>query len=144
MENIDEPGRNPFHADRSFTSNEPSPGLSCINNFCRNFYGVVPTGKRLVITNVTGVIFVDTPGTIVDVLLYDSNSVSPLGTTLIPTSPQGSVFSSNAIGVNAAVLAYFDAGTQPTIEVHTTNPISQAGFIGTSEIALSGYYINLP
>ena len=145
VENIDEPGRNPFHADRSFTSNEPSPGLSCINNFCTITYGVVPGGKRLVITNVTGTLFVDTPGSVVSVSLYDSNSVNPLSTTLVPVSTQaGTAFSSNVIGVNAAVLAYFDAGNQPTIVVHTTAPISQAGFVGTSEIALSGYYINLP
>jgi hypothetical protein len=145
VQNIDEPGRNPFHADRSFTSNEPSPGLSCVNNICRNFYGVVPSGKRLVITNVTGEVYVDAPGTIVNVTLYDSNTVSPLATTLIPSTPQsGVIFGSNSIGVSASVLAYFDAGTQPTVQVYTTSPISQAGFIGASEISIAGYYVSVP
>ena len=144
VENIDEPGRNPFHANRSFTSNLPSPGLECVNNNCTITYGAVPSGKRLVITNVTGSLFVDTPGSVVSVSLYDSNSNDALASTLIPASPAGTVYSSNIIGVNAAVLAYFDAGNEPTVVVSTTTSISQAGFVGTSQIALSGYYINLP
>jgi hypothetical protein len=126
--------------------NLSSPGVQCnSNNICTAFYGVVPAGKRLVVTNVSGLVFVGTPGVVTYTEIYDSTVGDPLGFTYMPTVLQTGTFSgSNMIGINATILAYFNPGDQPTIVFQTTTPASAAGALPPSGITVSGYYVNLP
>jgi hypothetical protein len=146
VENVDEPGRNPFHLNNYLAPNLSSTGVQCnANNICTAFYGVVPAGKRLVITNVSGLIFVATPGVVAYAQIYDSVSGDPLSYTYMPTVLQtGTVSGSNMIGLNVPLLAYFNPGDQPTIVFQTTTPVSIASALPPSGISVSGYYVNLP
>jgi hypothetical protein len=146
VENVDEPGRNPFHVVKYFAPNLPSPGVQCnSNNICSASYGVVPSGKRLVVTNVSGLVFTATPGVVAYAEIYDGTSDDPLSFTYMPTVLQtGTVSGSNMIGLNATILAYFNPGDQPTIVFQTTTPISSASALPSSGITVSGYYVNLP
>jgi hypothetical protein len=144
VENVDEPGRNPFHVTKYFGL--LSAGFQCdSNDLCTAFYGVVPAGKRLIVTHVSGLIFCATPGVVAYAEIYDSTSGNPLSFTYMPTVLQtGTVSGSNMIGVNAPVLAYFNPGDQPTIVFQTTTAVSNPGALPPSGITVSGYYVNLP
>ena len=146
VENVDEPGRNPFHMNNYLAPNLSSTGVQCsANNICSASYGVVPAGKRLVVTNVSGLLFVATPGVVAYAQIYDSVSNDPLSITYMPTVLQtGTVSGSNMIGLNVPLLVYFNPGEQPTVVFQTTTPVSSASALPPSAISVSGYYVNLP
>ena len=147
VQNVNEPGLNPYQFYVSFKQGFTFPqGVgTCAGAQCNFVLPPVPTGKRLVITNITGNIFVDTPGITQPVLLFGG------GVTFeIPTLPAGSYLAinsnqlSNMIGINAPILAYFDPGMKPTIAILATALISDSQGLTTGSIVLSGYYVNIP
>jgi hypothetical protein len=147
VQNVNEPGLNPYQFYVSFKQGFTFPqGVgTCTGVQCDFVLPPVPSGKRLVITNITGNIFVDTPGITQPIVLFGG------GVTFeIPTLPAGSYQAfnsnqpSNMIGVNAPILAYFDAGMKPTIAILATASISDSQGLTTGSIVLSGYYVNLP
>ena len=76
VQNVDEPGRNPFHVVRYFGLS--SSGFQCdSNNTCTASFGVVPTGKRLVVTNVSGLVFAATPGVVAYAEIYVTPTRGP-------------------------------------------------------------------
>ena len=147
VQNVNEPGLNPYQFYVSFKQGFTFPqGVgTCTGVQCNFVLPPVPSGKRLVVTNITGNIFVDTPGITQPVVLFGG------GVTFeIPTLPAGSYQAinsnqpSNMIGVNAPILAYFDPGMKPTIFILATALISDSQGLTTGSIVLSGYYVNLP
>jgi hypothetical protein len=63
VQNIDEPGRNPY-SSTVFLS-KAFPADNCVAAVCDALFNTVPVGKRLVATNVSGNIFLQTPGVVV-------------------------------------------------------------------------------
>src|SRR5258708_1611040 len=115
VQNVNEPGLNPYQFYVSFKQGFTFPqGVgTCAGAQCNFVLPPVPTGKRLVITNITGNIFVDTPGITQPIVLFGS------GVTFeIPTLPAGSYQAinsnqtSNIIWVNPPILALFVPGTK--------------------------------
>jgi len=135
VQNIDEPGRAPFSA---FVK---CPGASCDSLGDQDkFIKLQPvvSAKRLVITNVTGRVLVDTPGVLEPIILTPvfDNTVGTL--VHIPTLLQSGVFfgGENIIGVNASVLAFYDQGATPAVEISATTAIR------TVFLNLSGYLVD--
>jgi len=128
VQNVDEPGRNPYQ-EMVFLS--CFPGYAGIE-LCTGGFTTVPTNSRLVITHISGEVSV-LGGGIGDGLLwlaYAGTSRTPF-----PLLPGGL----NGLFVNEPVLAYFEAGQIPQIQLGFTNPASNpAAFI-----TLAGYYVRL-
>jgi hypothetical protein len=110
VQNVNEPGLNPYQFYVSFHQGFvfPSGAGSCSGVQCNFTLPAVPAGKRLVVTNITGNIFVDTPGVTRPVLLFGAGvtlqipTVLQAGTYQAPNSNQAS----NMIGVNSPILCY--------------------------------------
>jgi hypothetical protein len=85
VQNVDEPARNPYQEAASF-----SQGSGCSGAFCNVYFSTVPTGKRLVITNVTGVVYVESPGVLQPLTLVHDGASAP--TMFIPTVQQAGTF----------------------------------------------------
>ena len=113
VENVDEPGRNPY-----------SENASCSGVGCTVGFSPVPTGKRLVVTFVNGIVE------------GNNTSVAELGGhglyfRIFTTAPGGT-----AGLFNAATTAYYDPGEQPLVSCFCNGSLVSA--------TLSGYYVNLP
>ncbi len=71
VKNVDEPGRVPYV---QFFSAVPGLATGCGLNFCDFYPPVVPAGKRLVITDVYGVVNLQLDGTVHSLQLKATNS----------------------------------------------------------------------
>jgi hypothetical protein len=109
-----EPGENPYQATLSVDALHGCSSTGCVTAF-----GTVPSGKRLVIKNITGAVFVTSPGVLVPPQLCVGGSFDPNNLTgpqtgctqilRIPTSLQSGVFDGqNMIGINAALDDYVE------------------------------------
>jgi len=124
VRNVDEKGRIPYMQ---------SVQLSCpTSELCDAVYPPVPAGMRLVVEHVSADIFVN-PGGVNATLLLGANG------TFLFSLPGRSMAAPNLVGVNEQVLAYYEAGEQPTYRVAFSMP-SQSGSVGST---ISGYLINL-
>ena len=124
VRNVDEKGRIPYMQ---------RVALNCPTTiFCDAVYPPVPAGMRLVVERVSADIFVN-PGGINTTLLLVANGT--VGFAL----PGRSMAAPNVVGVNEQVLAYYEAGEQPTYRVVFSAP-SISGSVGS---VISGYLINL-
>lgn len=142
--NADEPGRNPFQQTLEFSANPPSAcrAIPASPQVCDFEFPAIPVGKRLVVTNVTGLIFVDQPGVVGRIEFLPGPTV---GSTFLGTYPNsGFGGSENMIGVNAPVLFFVDAGTFLRLRVNASAPVAvdNNGTVGSS-ITISGYFVNL-
>jgi hypothetical protein len=113
VENVDEPGRNPY------SENATCSGVGCAVGF-----SPVPTGKRLVVTFVNGIVE------------GNNTSVAELGGhgayfRIFTTTPEGT-----AGLFNAPTTAYYDPGEQPVLSCFCNGSFTSA--------TLSGYYVTLP
>jgi hypothetical protein len=128
VQNIDEPGRSPF-----------SLTLSCNaggTNFCEGTSSTaVPANKRFVVQNVNGT-----------VNFFGSATVA-IGTVFVVNGSRfyldphfvGISFGQYIYAINMPVVAYFEAGQTPSIDIigsNTTNPPGATVF-------LTGYLIDL-
>jgi hypothetical protein len=134
VENIDEPGRNPYQ-EGVFVD---CPG----SQFCNFFYSAVPTGKRLVLTDISGFIDVDN-GTLPNGILSSSSSASSAAFQAF-TGVTGNVFSGGGtrIFINQRVQAYFGAGEIPHVFLGLAS--TSDSFKDGGEVAISGYYVSAP
>ena len=135
VENVDEPGRNPYSSTKSL------PGICIGNNACNLFFTPVPAGKRLVVTSITGNIYPLTPG-IVHTLTLFATGTGGIQKILVPTFLEaGTIDFGNIVGVSAQLTAYYEPGDAPRMEVETTT-----SFIGPriGSLTISGYFVNLP
>ncbi len=127
VQNVDEPGRHPYIEFRG--------DFVCDNtqNICTLKFSPVPAGKRLVLTNVNGIVGiapVDFKGPIF-LLSTAQHFVMYLPALFTSTT------SLNAI-VNASLKTYFEAGDVPVLGTQVQNQY------GTIAATLTGYYIDLP
>jgi len=136
-QNVDEPGRAPYQSTVVF---KQSTG-GCSVTACTIIFASVPAGKRLVATNLTGAVYVDTPGIILPPLVS--------GAIRVPTVQQTGVFpgpinNENMFGVNAQIrLAYDSGGPSPQLTIVATTPIAFDTSGNTaSTLTLSGYLID--
>lgn len=133
VENVDEQGRNPYQETQFTICGGPQN--------CNFTFAVVPNGKRLVVTHVSG--FVDVKGG----TLPNSNVQSNFGgsnfATIFFAGTRGTVSaSSTRIVYNSEVLGYFGPGEQPSgfYGLFSTTD----SFVSAGSLTLAGYYINLP
>jgi hypothetical protein len=132
VENVDEPGRSPYTSNISLAS--------CSGSLCSIAFDQVPAGKRLIATNLTGQVHVTTPGVIPFLTLTSFTlSGSPDTVVQVPTTlPAGVVDGSNMLGVNATLLAFFSAFSQPSVTITSTTPFTP----GVGQLTLSGYLVD--
>jgi len=124
VRNVDEKGRIPYMQNVD---------VGCLTSvFCDAVYPPVPAGMRLVVEHVSANIFVN-PGGVNATFLFAANRAVRF------SLPGRSMAAPNLVGVNEQVLAYYEAGEQPTYEVVFSTP-SNSGSVGS---AISGYLINL-
>jgi hypothetical protein len=143
VQSVDEPGRNPYSSVGA---------INCLGgslNLCLAYFTTVPPGKRLVVTNIIGMIYLATPGVVTNASLAQAVGPSATSSPLLqfPTSLQAGTFAGdNITGINAAIRTYFESGAQPVIVFGGSTPIDLTGTFGlsASSITLSGYYINVP
>lgn len=132
----DEPGRNPYISTVHLWQ-----GNNCSGVNCTAFFAQVPANKRLVVTNVTGAVFVEAPGYIQPVWLDGVYipSFLQVGTVQGPGNVAEGMFS-----FNSNVLLYYEAGTGPRAGItSSTNIAGNTGFTDGS-VTMSGYLIDLP
>jgi hypothetical protein len=132
----DEPGRNPYSSTVHLWQ-----GNSCSGVNCTAFFASVPANKRLVVTSVTGAVFVEAPGYIQPVWLDGVYipSFLQIGTVQGPGNVTEGMFS-----FNSNVLLYYEAGTGPRAGItSSTNIAGNSGFTDGS-VTMSGYLIDLP
>ena len=130
--NVDEPGRNPFQVSvQTYFNSAPCGTFACDFNL-----GQVPNGKRLVITNISGQVWV-TSGVASGVNL---NTHSSANATDIPVSVVAFNPTTNICGLNATLKLFFDAGDTLYLNV----PVSGQLTAQTGYITVSGYYVSLP
>jgi hypothetical protein len=143
VQSVDEPARNPYQDGATF-----SQGSGCSGTFCNVYFATVPAGKRLVITNVTGVVYVVSPGVLQPLNLVHDGASAPA--MPIPTVLQAGTFpgplgqQEGMFGVNAPVRIYFDAGTAPHLLASASSSIAGDTGYTASQIFLSGYYVSVP
>jgi len=132
VQNIDEPGRNPYLS---------TIGLQCTNaSTCVQDFAPVPSGKRLVVTSITGNLYPASPG-IVPILNLFKNGQQVGSGIAVPTFIEAGTFSSfNIVGVNAQFNAFFEPGETPLIYVVATSNFG----LGGGSLTLSGYLVSLP
>jgi hypothetical protein len=130
VQNVDEPGRNPFQDRELFSCTVGS-------TFCNSDFTMVPGGKRLVVTSVSA--FVDSSGT-----APNCNLSSSSGTVAFFTGARGPVsVGSSRYFINQPLQAYFNTGETPHLfcGLNSTPDVFTSGF---ATAVLTGYYINLP
>jgi hypothetical protein len=136
VENLDEPGRNPYQEVRS--------DLTCgFRQSCTQSFSAVPAGKRLVLTNISGYIEVD-GGTIPYGTLQSSLSGSQYASVVFTTVGGASIFGTvgQRFVFNQNIRAYFGPGEIPTATEVLITVTDE--FVGPFSMMVSGYYVNLP
>jgi hypothetical protein len=125
VQNRDEPARN-FYSVESFCQ---TPTF----NYCEVDFPAVPAGKRLIIQHVSALNSMPAANTIGDSDLRIKGSGSIKAFLPVVAPPTGSNYITNA-----AVLASFEAGEQPSYLVFSSSPTF------TTVAVLSGYMIDIP
>jgi hypothetical protein len=129
VQNVDEPGRTPYlsFADLS----------TCFKLVpCVAPFGPLPSGKRLVATNITGEVFLETPGTILSACLF------PATYYCFPTVQQIAVTGGpGPIGINVGISLFMDGPAQPSVFFRSTSIFEFSAF-GDQGVALSGYLVD--
>lgn len=121
--NVDEPGRTPFQFFLQARRGDPECGV----NFCGFYLPVVPANKRLVITNFSCTIHLQSGVTVqhLRLLTYDAsyNILSQVTMPYQPASyPADPISANNPIRyvVNEQIRWYVEAGQRPLLDFHTS------------------------
>lgn len=93
----------------------------------------MPDGKRLVVKSIS-TSFANDSGALFQFVTLYSVQTQQFRQFFNPQAPGGGVYT-----VHENVLAYYDAGFQPRVQIVSTTNIE-----GGIEATLTGYYINLP
>ena len=132
IQDVDEPGRNPY---------QEAQFVTCAAQHCNFSFSTVPTGKRLVLTNVSGYVDV-VGGTLPNTYIQSSFGGSQYATVFVPGT-KGTVFSAGTrIVYNSMVNAYFGPGEQPSGAYLLFS--TSDSFSGSGLLVLTGYYVNVP
>lgn len=132
VQSVDEPGRNPY---QEVQSNTTCRGTSvCVVEF-----SVVPAGKRLVITHITG--YFDTANATPPNGFFQS-SIGGFGYATVPFTgvrgPTGNL--GTRFFINNEVLAYFGVGENPRATMQAFGDLASGGAM----LMISGYYVSVP
>jgi len=134
VRNPDEPGRNPYQERKSFTFTSTD---SCGGNNCDVTFGLVPAGKRLVVTDVSGELGLQGGASLLRIFLGTS---IPNMRVNIPTNLESVSGAIQFRQFNQQVHLYVEASNAPEVTFElSTNP---GNFF--QSVALAGYYVNLP
>jgi hypothetical protein len=137
VQNVDEPGRNPYLSTAQLAPICVQQG----SDNCVLVFAAPPAGKRLVLTNITGNIYPQTPGIVPILRLNVVAAGRTVEQVYIPTFLEaGTYFSRNIIGVNAQLNVFSepDINGSPLVEIFATTELIEA------HLALSGYLVSLP
>jgi hypothetical protein len=129
VSNVDDPGRIPYRVVESFSQQDCEFG-------CQGGAPLVPAGKRLVITNVSGDLSTTVPGgTWISLTIgqFFSHHAS------VPMISSGSTQGTNFFGFNQQVLIVIDPGDGLNAIVFNGGG---AGHITSAVITLSGYLLD--
>jgi hypothetical protein len=145
VQNVDEPGRIPYQSVVFFAQggggcSGPSCA-SCAGDFCTLNFAPVPNNKRLVVTSVIGLVYVDTPGVLKPI---------QLGSVFIPTVLQAGTFpgvvgvQTNIFGVNAtgSLVSPIDGGNTPSINMVSTAQFSNSNGATNGQMTVTGYLVD--
>ncbi len=138
VQNVDEPGRNPYQETHAF--NFIGTG-SCGVTICSVSFAPVPAGYRLVITSVSGRLEPSNATLQYLSLTPSRNSLAEVE-VFVPAQVQGITNPSNGITTyifNAQVQLYAEASEIPTFNV----AVSQYPNAYDNEVTLTGYYVKL-
>ena len=119
----------------------------CSTVGCSIGFPAVPSGKRLVIEQVNVVVSPASPSTLVGVALLSSDSEPKAvlqGSFLFPftlTLPVGPSNTRNSFVGNLPVVAYYEAGSFPSVQVYYSTIGSPND---SSNVTISGHLIDLP
>ena len=124
IKNVDEKGRTPYQQfSQQFCSTSP---------VCTVGLPAVPAGKRLVVEHVN-VEVIPEPGSIADLTTLTGATSGGFWTFA------GEKMATNSVAVNAPVLAYFEAGQAPGVNVLWGVETGS----GLVNVALTGYLVDL-
>jgi hypothetical protein len=130
VQSVDEPGRNPYSSDVDL-------GICQSAVQCVFAFNGVPAGKRLVVTSLTGMIYLDTPGVVSSLDLHPQGGTG--AGVLIPTSLQaGTVNGNNMVGVSSLLTSYFEPGSSAQMIISSTTNMRGG------RLTLSGYLVSVP
>jgi hypothetical protein len=142
--NANGPGSSPFQQTVTFSANPPSAcrAIPTSPQVCDFQFPAVPAGKRLVVTNVSGMLFVDGPGAVGAIQFFPGPTIGALFLGTYPNTSNGGT--ENMFGLNAPVLFYVEAQTSLGFRVNASAPVAidNNGTV-TSSITVSGYFVSL-
>ena len=134
IQNVDEPGRNPYQ-ERQYYSFTGFCGL----NVCPVNFSPVPAGSRLVITDISGSLKLQGTVSVDEIFLTESAGSGAIRVN-VPTQYEGFANGITFRQFNSQVHLYVEPGKIPSVEVVLTgNPGAYV-----QNISLAGYYIKLP
>ena len=139
VRNLYEPGRNLYQHTVSF-NNTPADNCNTAAG-CIVGFGQVPSGKRLVLKNITGAVFLTTPGVLVPPELCVGGSYPGCALLLrIPTVLQSGIVSGqNMIGINTVLDDYIDENNALFFRIL---PVGGTVSSTSSVITLSGFLVD--
>ena len=135
--NVDEPGRLPYQAEVDFAPSGPS----CDNAFrCIVAFPAVPSGKRLVVEEVTALAFVVSGGqptlfAFGDGTTTNTGNVAIMQPTFTPAFNSGGA---TAWSIDKQIRVYYEPGTTPKVKIQ--NPVGFGAL--SSNMTLHGYLID--
>lgn len=145
VQNVDEPARIPYQSVSFFAQggggcSGPSCA-SCSGNFCTLNFAPVPNNKRLVVTSIVGMVYVDSPGVLKPI---------QLGSIFFPSELQAGSFpgvpgvNTNIFGVSltGAMLTPIDGGNTPAINMVATAPFSSSNGATNGQMTVTGYLVD--
>jgi hypothetical protein len=132
VRNMDEPALNPYQ-EKKFSL--------CAGEFCNlPDYSVVPAGKRLVITDVSGYVDVQ-GGTLPNSYLQSSYGGDQYAVVFFPLVKGTTSASGTRMVVNQHTMAFFGPGEVPHMFFGLTG--TSDSFSGGAQLMLTGYYVNI-
>ena len=135
VRSVDEPARVPYYNVST---------LTCpYGNMCTASFPAVPAGKRLRVTNISGIMTSQYSVTTAFIALHNGNPM--LSTNIlvaVPIFPLNMAYYGNGLSFNNEVNFYFEAGEFPAIEIGTPANASFANSAGC-KFVVTGYLVDL-
>lgn len=131
VQNIDEPGRSPY---------QEFGRVACEPRRCTYSFFTVPAGKRLVVTNISGMTFVSAGNYPTGELASAFGDGSVMFTAVRGADVGGGA---TQMFVNLQTLLYFRPGDTPRLIMQFMGTTPDT-FPATGQMTLTGYYITLP
>lgn len=132
VRSVDEPARVPYYSEL---------GLTCsFTNVCTATFPAVPSGKRLRLTNISGIILQQSATSAFVALHRGSPLASQNILVAFPVTPFNMAYFGNSLSFSQEVNFYFEAGETPGIELGTGDSFSNATW---NRFNVSGYLVDL-